>query len=408
LSITNKNSNSSIYAEQSAGYPEGFGLPNLDYFEAANAVTPNNITCILGTGKQYYTLNDTDIEGQLDTEMMAGMAQGAFICFYIMEYGQGWMYEFGNYIFNTPGAPWVVSMSYGWVEVEQCINSTTYPFLGNCSYYHIPNSAAYINRTNTEFMKLGVLGHSLVAASGDDGTAGTHGSWDGCVEMGPIYPAASPYVTAVGATSIEPTGQPVSQFDAGTPPPICTQPQYNCQCSTSTNEKIALSTNYAGFDTGGGFSQFSPMQSYQTAAVNAYLASGTPLPPSNLFTPTNRAFPDIGAVGEYFCLLAPGGSCFLVGGTSASTPLISSIITLLNQDRLNAGKTTLGFFNPVIYDMYAKGPNTYFNGNFTAGNNNGGCVGHGFNANPNGGWNPLVGVGSPKFQAIRQYVASLP
>jgi len=413
LTITNKNSNSSIYAEQSAGYPEGFGLPSLDYFEAANAVTPDNITCILGTGKQYYTINDTDIEGHLDTEMMAGMAPGAFICFYIMEYGQGWMYEFANYVFNTPGAPWVVSMSYGWVEVEQCINATTYPFLGNCSYYHIPNSAAYINRTNTEFMKLGLLGHSLVAASGDDGTAGTHGSWDGCQELGPIYPAASPWVTAVGATSIEPTGQPTPSIHhlggAATLPPVCTQPQYGCQCSTSTNEKIALSTNYAGFDTGGGFSQFSAMQSYQSTAVAAYLKSGVALPPSNLFNSSNRAFPDIGAVGEDFCCLDPGGSCFLVGGTSASTPLISSIITLLNQDRLNAGKKPLGFFNPIIYDMYAKAATTYFNTNFTVGNNNGGCPeNHGFNANPNGGWNPLVGVGSPKFAAIRQYVSTLP
>ena len=35
------------------------------------------------------------------------------------------------------------------------------------------------------------------------------------------------------------------------------------------------------------------------------------------------------------------------GGTSASTPLWAGLITLLNQDRLNAGKTTLGFMNQV-------------------------------------------------------------
>jgi len=408
LSITNTNSNASIYAEQSAGYPEGFGLPSLNYFETANDVAQDDITCILGTGKQYYVPNDTDIEGHLDTEMFVGMTPGANICFYIMEYGNGWMFEFASYVFQTPGAPWIISMSYGWVEVEQCINATTYPFLGNCTALHIPNSAQYINRTNTEFMKLGTIGHSLLAASGDDGTAGTHGSWDGCQEMGPIYPAASPWVTTVGATSIEPmTSSSPSSVDAGSAPPICTSPQYGCQCSTSTNEQIAQDINTAGFDTGGGFSQFSPMQSYQTAAVQAYLNSGVTLPLSSLYNPSNRAFPDIGAVGEQFCLLDPGQSCFLVGGTSASTPLIGSLLTLLNQDRFNAGKSPLGFFNPVIYKMYALSPTQYFHGNFTDGNNSGECPPtHGFNAYP--GWNPLVGVGSPHFAAIRQYVSTLP
>jgi hypothetical protein len=55
--------------------------------------------------------------------MMQGMAPGAKTCFYIMDYGNGWMYEFGVYLFSIPQeAPLVVSMSYGWFEVEQCMN----------------------------------------------------------------------------------------------------------------------------------------------------------------------------------------------------------------------------------------------------------------------------------------------
>jgi len=407
LTVTNLNANQSIYAEVSAGYPEGFGLPGLDYFDKANNLPVKNITCILGTGTQYYSPNDTDLEGHLDTQMMSGIAPGADTCFYIMDYGSGWMYEFAAYVFSTPGAPWVVSMSYGWVEVEQCINATTYPFLGNCSYYHIPNTAAYINRTNIEFMKLGLLGHTLLAASGDDGTAGTHGSWDDCQKLGPIYPAASPWVIAVGATSVEQsTSSKQTSTTAAKKPPVCTNSIYNCVCSTSNNEQPALSSNSAGFDTGGGFSQFSPMQSFQSVAVNAYLTSGVTLPTASLYNPKNRAFPDIGAVGEDFCCLDPGGSCFLIGGTSASTPLIAGMITLLNQDRMNAGKSPLGFFAPTIYKMFAAGSD-YFNSNFTDGNNSGECPStNGFNAWP--GWNPLVGVGSPIFPNIRTYVSQLP
>jgi len=148
------------------------------------------------------------------------------------------------------------------------------------------------------------------------------------------------------------------------------------------------------------------MLSFQQSAVQAYLTSGVQLPLQNLFNPNNRAFPDIGAVGEDFCCLDPGGSCFLIGGTSASTPLIAGIITLLNQDRFNAGKTPLGFFVPTIYKMFATG-SQFFNSNFTDGNNSGECpTTHGFNAAA--GWNPLVGVGSPKFPAIRNFVSKLP
>lgn len=41
-----------------------------------------------------------------------------------MQQGASWMYEFANQIFITENAPLVVSMSYGWVEFEQCINET--------------------------------------------------------------------------------------------------------------------------------------------------------------------------------------------------------------------------------------------------------------------------------------------
>ena len=37
------------------------------------------------------------------------------------------------------------------------------------------------------------------------------------------------------------------------------------------------------------------------------------------------------------------------GGTSASAPIFSSIITLINEQRLTAGKSTVGFLNPTLY-----------------------------------------------------------
>jgi len=357
----------------------------------------------------FYYANNTDLEALLDTEMMTGMAAGATTCFYIMVYGKGWMYEFANEIFTTPNAPLVVSMSYGWVEYEQCLNQSL-PFLGNCTYLHIPNSKTYVNRTNVEFQKLGLIGHTLLAASGDDGTCGTHGSPNGCTALGPIFPAASPYVLTVGATSIEQsTSRSQKRVDDQALPPICTNSFYQCTCTTSTNEQVANQNNTAGFDTGGGFSVFSPQPAYQAQAVQAYIKSGVTLPSQSFaWSPNNRGFPDIAAVGENFCCLNPGASCELLAGTSASCPMIASMITLLNNDRLNAGKTPLGFVNPLIYTMFNANPTQYFNNAFNNANNGGECgFGFGFNAKP-GYWTPLTGCGSPNFGAIRTYVDGLP
>jgi subtilase family serine protease len=407
LTVTNPNATQSIYAEVSAGTQEGFGIGSVADFEHANNLPKNPITCVLGTGSNWYYANDTDTEAQLDTQMMQGMAPGAKTCFYIMDYGNGWMYEFANYVFHVPNAPLVVSMSYGWFEVEQCMNFTDgVTFVGNCTWLHIPNSQVYVNRTNIEFVKLGLVGHTLLAASGDDGTAGGHQSEDNCATMGPIYPSSSPWVLSIGATSIEASNSTVEEFDIAQPP-ICTNTFYQCQCTTSTNEQPALGSNTAGFDTGGGFSIHLAQPSYQTKAVQAYLKSGVTLPNANLFNPNNRGFPDISACGDQICLLDPGTPCSFVGGTSASTPLIGSLVTLLNQDRLNAGKKPLGFINPLIYQMYYSNPTKYFYNGFNQGNNAGECdPSHGFNAYP--GWNPLTGCGSPHFTAIRAYVAALP
>jgi tripeptidyl-peptidase I len=98
----------------------------------------------------------------------------------------------------------------------------------------------------------------------------------------------------------------------------------------------------------------------------------------------------------------------LVGGTSAAAPLWAGIIAHLNNDRFIAGKTPLGFFNQIAYNMFYQSSSQYFNNGFSQGNNNGGCPqSMGFNAQA-GQWTPITGLGSPKFDQIRKYVAGLP
>ena len=88
---------------------------------------------------------------------------------------------------NTPKPPLVFSISYGQEE------------------FYV--TSAEKDAFNTQAIKLGAMGVTLVAASGDDGavsrTTRNFGP-SGCF-YSPLFPASNPYVTAVGATSVRDT-----------------------------------------------------------------------------------------------------------------------------------------------------------------------------------------------------------
>src|SRR5437868_5965546 len=56
---------------------------------------------------------------------------------------------------------------------------------------------------DTEALKLGVAGVSIINSSGDDGAPGTDAKDDACAcAYTPAFSSASPYVTSVGATQV--------------------------------------------------------------------------------------------------------------------------------------------------------------------------------------------------------------
>ncbi len=215
--------------------------------------------------------------------------------------------------------------------------------------------------------------------------------------MQPSYPASSRFITSIGATAVVASNhtQPL-----GTPPPICSMS--GCNCSTSIYEQAAMSSNEATFDTGGGFSSWIQQPGYQQAAVERYLSSGVPLPDKGAWNPKNRGFPDMAAVGSNVAVVG-SNMVELVAGTSCSCPIVAAMMTVLNQDRLNAGKTPLGFFNQILYQMADEAPATLTD--IVDGTNGNGCPNLAFQATK--GWDPLTGLGSPVFSEIRKYVAQL-
>jgi tripeptidyl-peptidase-1 len=100
------------------------------------------------------------------------------------------------------------------------------------------------------------------------------------------------------------------------------------------------------FTSGAGFSNYFTQPAYQSAAVDAYLSKIGDIYPG-LFNSSGRAYPEISAQSSNFSIYW-NGSITPVSGTSASCPLMSSIITLVNDALIAAGRSPLGFMNVSV------------------------------------------------------------
>merc|ERR1711916_19673 len=151
------------------------------------------------------------VEATLDIQYIAAVGVGVTNWFWL-EGGGVWLYGFATHFLNTQDVPLVASVSYGWNEEQQCENG-----IGGqeCQQLGV-DSKQYVTRVNTEFQKIGLRGVSLFVASGDSGANGR--TDESCTEshLNPSYPAASPYVTAVGATQVD-----SPQNSLSNPPSLC-------------------------------------------------------------------------------------------------------------------------------------------------------------------------------------------
>jgi tripeptidyl-peptidase-1 len=99
-----------------------------------------------------------------------------------------------------------------------------------------------------------------------------------------------------------------------------------------------------------------------------------------------RGYPDISAQSLYFAF-AWNGTFSSISGTSASCPLASSILSLVNDALVAEGKPPLGFLNPWLYSKGYKGFTDITGGNTSS------CGTAGFPVTK--GWDPVTGFGSP-------------
>lgn len=256
------------------------------------------------------------------------------------------------------------------------------------AYNEADLTARYETRQCTEYAKLGLAGSTFLYASGDYGVSGNLFK---CIEplnktlnagnngiFNPSFPASCPFVTAVGATQLK--ANRTVQLNA-----------------TFTSPEVAAETR---IESGGGFSNVFGLPTYQAAAVKNWFATAKPPYGAERFNNSQqtRGYPDIAANGIGY-ISATDDKFGLVYGTSASTPTVASVFVLINQARLDAGKSPIGFVNPVLY-ANPKALNDVISGT------NPGCGTQGFSAQE--GWDPITGLGTPNFPKLLATFLALP
>ncbi|KAF3764746.1 subtilisin-like protein [Cryphonectria parasitica EP155] len=294
-------------------------------------------------------------------------------------------YEGGDQPYVDPAYPDPNDNEGGYTGPLQCGGAPISNVL-SVSYGQIEGALPYFYQVRqcNEWMKLALQGVSVLFASGDSGVANRYnaGYPNSCLNSeelyvdingtrySPSFPGNCPYITTVGATQL---------------------------ITNDTSDGESATTD---FGSGGGFSNVFPLPSYQSTAVGKFMEKYAPDYGPNVYNDTGnaRGFPDVSAVG-WQVVTVFNGSTYGVGGTSASAPIFAGIVTLLNEDRIAAGKGPIGFLNPTLY----ANPDAF--NDITIGNN-AGCGSGGFNATP--GWDPVTGLGTPDYEKLKAVFLALP
>lgn len=274
-------------------------------------------------------------ESNLSLQYLTSIGEGVPTWFITPDGSHDGQETFLKWIVNvsqTQDSPWVHSVTYG--DVEGSV------------------SQEYALRVEDEFVKLGISGRTVLFASGDAGV----GCNDARNKFVPDWPATSPSILSVGATRLNDNG------DGG---------------------------EEAWESSGGGFSNYFPMPSYQYRAIQQYWSYDS-LPTHGFYNVSGRAYPDVSALGVNY--VTTDSNLFItMDGTLASTSTMAGVLSLINSVRLNAGKSTLGFVNPLIYKKWSQVPGAFRDVTIGRNADSGSCPG--FPSKP--GYDPVTGFGTP-------------
>ena len=266
-------------------------------------------------------------------------------------------------------------------------------------------SAEYAQRQCDEFLKLALQGTTVIAATGDYGTADQRGR---CLDpetgapnateghFSSAFPASCLWVTAVGGTQ---RAALVTN----------TTRRGSAASALKQHDEVAFAEVISGtpVSSSGGFSNIFDQPYYQAQALPQYLDRPAlrdhlaNLSAAGYFRPSGRGWPDVSALAKDY-LVAIDGSFYAVGGTSAAAPVFASMVARINDARLQVGKTPVGFVNPVLYARFDEVIRT----DVVSGANGGCGVEEAFSAAE--GWDAVTGLGTVDFGKLMDLYLALP
>jgi kumamolisin len=282
-------------------------------------------------------------EVMLDVEVVAGVCPKATIALYFAQFTeQGWIANVDAAVHDDQNDPGVISVSWGFAEDAFIWTSQA------------------MKQVNEALKEAALLGITVCIAAGDDGSS--DGVLDGHTHAD--FPASSPYVLAVGGTTIPKKG--------------------GAQSDIVWKEGDGLRDDGGG-STGGAISKVFKRPPWQSKIGIHSVDPGALV---------GRCIPDVAANADWDAspyLLVVDGGAEPNGGTSAAAPLWASLIALMNA-KLGAGKR-VGYLTPELY--HSVGASTMGSLGCTdvnSGNNNTASIG-GYSARP--GYDAVAGWGVP-------------
>lgn len=273
------------------------------FCKLADISTPPKVTAISTDGTRTDVKDGDEGEVMLDIEVIAGVAPKANIAVYFAQWTeQGWLAALDAAVHDQANNPGVLSVSWGNAEDTDIWTEQA------------------MTQVNETLQDAGQIGVTVCIAAGDDGSSDA--VTDGAAHVD--FPSSSPYVLAVGGTTIPAKGAPLP--DVG------------------WKEGDGLRADNGG-STGGGVSAVFPRPAWQSAieisSVNPGAIEG-------------RCIPDLAANADWDAspyLLVVDGKSQPNGGTSAASPLVASLLTLINASRPTGSR--VGYLTPVLYQTSA-------------------------------------------------------
>jgi kumamolisin len=276
----------------------GYRTSDLEaYFKSLNLAPPKVTAVSIDGAKNHPTLpTGADGEVMLDIEIAAAVAPKAAIAVYFApNTDKGFLDAITAAIHDTVNKPTVISISWGAPEIDW--------------------SADALVSFNEAFQAAAALGVTICCAAGDAGSGDQspdNGKPDGLAHVD--FPASSPYVLGCGGTRL-----------------------------TASNGAIASETVWnddpRSSASGGGVSDVFALPDYQAKAkVPASANPGGRI---------GRGVPDVAgnASPATGYRVRVDGFNFVVGGTSAVSPLWAGLVALMNQKL----QKPVGWLNPLLY-----------------------------------------------------------